>query len=254
MPKGSRVQVFPLTRNRIRSGIRQLWHRPIVIYETPCPAVGLVQVVDIGNERRLVVDGRPQSIHFPRGSADDLWHEYWGQVLRPPFSLTSRPRVLLFGLGGGTMIHLLSQDEAIAPASIDVVELSGEVIDVCKRFFGLDGMSNVTFHEGDIYIQLEKLIADKAVFDFVVEDVLFEKILSQPENDCLIRRTKVLTASGGIVVFHRKLMSSSTWIEYLARFEICLGEVFGAVRTRVIRNRSRSVLFFCQNDVVETTV
>jgi spermidine synthase len=238
--------MLPITLNRVRAGLRHALLRSVVLHQTRADSGETVQVVQTGKERQLVVNGRTQSVYFPHGNADNLWREYWGHALRPPFPLKPNPRVLILGLGGGTMVHLLNQHGSLAPVSIDVVELSQAVIDVGRRFFGLGGIENLVVHRGNAYTELERFLSEDKKFDLVVQDIFYRDVLAEATAHRLIQSTSQVTAMDGVVVFHNTPSGPPEYHTYLENLERWLRDSFSVVERRIIRNRSRSILFFCR--------
>ena len=81
---------------------------PKVIYETDSEFNGHIQVVQIGNTKKIRVDNIDQSISYTSPSCSRL---VWGkaiQLLKENHPHTQNAMIL--GLGGGTMAHLLSEE------------------------------------------------------------------------------------------------------------------------------------------------
>eukprot|EP00446_Apocalathium_sp_SHHI-4_P087635 CAMPEP_0177465476 /NCGR_PEP_ID=MMETSP0369-20130122/17434_1 /TAXON_ID=447022 ORGANISM="Scrippsiella hangoei-like, Strain SHHI-4" /NCGR_SAMPLE_ID=MMETSP0369 /ASSEMBLY_ACC=CAM_ASM_000364 /LENGTH=288 /DNA_ID=CAMNT_0018939363 /DNA_START=52 /DNA_END=915 /DNA_ORIENTATION=+ len=121
-----------------------------------------VETIDEG--QALVVDGTFASLYRPgKVSTNCVWDALAAPMLALPQE--RRRRVLLLGLGGGSVARIV---RALAPeAEIVGVELDAEVIAVAREHFGLDDMA-LEIIEGDA---LEFLRSDTRSFDYIVDDV-----------------------------------------------------------------------------------
>lgn len=111
---------------------------PEIIYETDSPINGHIQVVQAGNLRRLIADRFTQSLNYNSSTAQK---RYWGQVVEllkeNGGTLNS---VLVLGLGGGTIQHLIAKQ--FPNASIVSVDIDPVMVDVAKKYFELDSINN----------------------------------------------------------------------------------------------------------------
>lgn len=161
------------------------------------PESGRIEVVDIGRERRLVLNGEVASIYFTRGSQGALRNEYWGAIARPPALLPKHPRVLLLGLGGASILHLLSAEFGSFDAT--VIELDPVIIACARNFFGLSVLGSVTILQGCVSKMTERLASTGERFDYIVDDVYFEPDgLPADERLRLWRRYASLVRPGGM--------------------------------------------------------
>ena len=81
---------------------------PKVIFETESQYNGKIYITEWGHTRKLIVDNILQSINYDSPICERL---YWGKVINvlketePDFK-----HLMLLGLGGGTLVHLLSKN------------------------------------------------------------------------------------------------------------------------------------------------
>ncbi len=123
-----------------------------------------VRVQEGPHGRELIVDETFASFYRP-GSATT--GSVWDAIAAPVLALSpgSRRRVLLLGLGGGSVARIV---RALAPeAQIVGVELDPVVIRLAKRWFDLDEL-DLELVVGDA---LEFLRQEERRFDIVLEDV-----------------------------------------------------------------------------------
>ncbi len=196
--------LWPIRRNRLLYLVRRLTHHWRLVHQTTSSITGPITVWELGRERRIVfgehTGGTTQSIIFTRGSWAQLGREYWGHALRPPALVPPDSRILILGLGGGTMVHLAHQ--LLTPKDITVVELDPVVIEVARRFMGLDQLPNVHYCAGDAYEVLDEL-TDSNRFDLVIEDIFYAGFPGKGEDHVrahLDRLTRVLSPAGSIVL------------------------------------------------------
>ncbi len=85
-----------------------------------------------------MVGGLVQSIN---ADAPDVRERIWGQLTEIENCKLKIVNCLILGLGGGTVAHLLTKK--FGPIPIDGVELDPIVVEVGKKFFDLDKLSNL---------------------------------------------------------------------------------------------------------------
>lgn len=195
--------LWPVRRNRLRYLVRRMTHRWQLIHRTESPLIGPVTVWQLGRERRLVfgdnVGATTQSAVFTSGGWAELRREYWGRVLQRPTQLPARPRVLVLGLGGGTIVRLVY--EASQPSLVTVVELDPVVASVAQKYMGLGRLPHLDIRIGDVR-QLVHTLSEEAPYDLVVEDVFFDGrgVDNVDEYGAALAR---LVAPGGWLVLNR---------------------------------------------------
>lgn len=100
----------------------------------------------------------------------------WDLLVLPGFFLSSAPkRVLVLGLGGGTVVHLIRH--FFPDCLIHCVEREAEHIKIAKRFFSLP--KDTVVIKGDAY---EVLANTHDKYDWVLDDV-FQHTAGEPERD-----------------------------------------------------------------------
>jgi len=195
--------LWPVRRNRLRYLVRRMTHRWHLIHRAESPFIGPITVWQLGRERRLVfgdnVRATTQSAVFTSGDWAELRREYWGRALRWPTQLPARPRVLLLGLGGGTIVRLVY--EASKPELFTAVELDPVVASVAQEYMGLGRLPHLDIRIGDVR-QLVHTLREEAPYDFVVEDVFFDGSAIDDVDEYAAALAR-LVAPGGWLVLNR---------------------------------------------------
>ena len=127
----------------------------------------IVEVRSAGRTRRLYVDGVLHTQYSPvRPLSGSIWdHLALGGLFAPPAAID---RVLMLGLGGGAVVHLL--ERYVRPTEIVAVEIDPLHIRLARRYFGA-ARPNVTIVEGDARDFVRQY--DGPPFDLVIDDLFF---------------------------------------------------------------------------------
>lgn len=111
---------------------------PNVIYKAKSKFNKDIQVVESNGTRRLLVNNYTQSVNYDSPLAERM---VWGRTLR--LLQEEEPElnsILVFGLGGGTMQHLLAH--AYSDLVIVSVDIDEVMIDIAKKYFFVDAIPN----------------------------------------------------------------------------------------------------------------
>ena len=205
---------------------------------------GPISVWELGRERHLVFAEEltyPQSVIVTKGSWSELQREYWGRMVQPPFEVPHQPRVLVLGLGGGTVVHLAHR--LLHPGSITAVELDPMVVQVARSYMGLNDIPNLDIRVADVHVALMELRNDKK-FDLIIEDVFH---LGLPTNSAdSVKRyisslTDLLALNGGIIFNRWFGREREAMTEQFSRF---LNEWFTHVERKRVVQRWRNETIF----------
>lgn len=93
-----------------------------------------IKVIKVGKTTKLMVDGIVQSINNDSRFAK---RKVWGQVVK--IISKEKPgaqRILLLGMGGGTMVHMLNK--AFSNLDITSVGIDQVIVDLAYKYFGMD--------------------------------------------------------------------------------------------------------------------
>ena len=191
---------------------------------------GRIRVVDYRRERRLIVGGAILSAYPLDGDWSAIEREYWWQgvasVRFPP-----EPSVLLVGLGGGTQAHLVHR--LTTPRLVTAIERDAVILDVARRWFGLDDLGPMEFYCGDAETVAAALHDAGRCFDFVMEDAAYADIQrSRPVVESLI---PLVGPDGTLVVNRHRRGDAGALARMLRRH-------FGSVRLQRVRREGENVL------------
>jgi len=191
---------------------------------------GRIRVVDYRRERRLIVGGAILSAYPLDGDWSAIEREYWWQgvasVRFPP-----APNVLLVGLGGGTQAHLVHR--LTTPRLVTAIERDAVILDVARRWFGLDDLGPMEFYCGDAETVAAALHDAGRCFDFVMEDAAYADMeRSRPVVESLIP----LVAGDGTLVVNRHRRGDAGALARLLRRH------FASVRLQRVRREGENVL------------
>lgn len=199
---------------------------PRVIYETESKLNGNIKVVEVGSTRKILVDNISQSISCNSPSINKL---YWGQLVNSLKEKNPKvENVLILGLGGATLVHLISK--SFPEAKIASVEYDPVMIDISKRYFDLDQVPNHRIIQDDamkVVVEPEEFEIDPGSIDVLIVDILNGEVFPDlGKTGNFIAAIKRLVVSGGYIIFNRIYTEDhqddvNNFIEYVESF---LGE------------------------------
>ena len=123
---------------------------PKVLYTASSRYSGKINVWEKEGSLVLEVGGYPQSVSL---NTPDLPQRYWYKAVEEVSSRLNEPaRALLVGVGGGTILHLLSRK--FPRLQMVGVEIDEEILKIARQFFELDQIPNleIVVGEGGEYI------------------------------------------------------------------------------------------------------
>jgi spermidine synthase len=174
--------------NLMFRGLSWLWPIPV---ESLQGAFGPLQVR--WEHGRKVLNSEHANQSF--GSLHQVWARTFAAI-----GLAEHPpeRVLLLGLGGGSVPHILRTELGLSP-HITVVELDPVMVDIATRHFGLDP-SGLRIELGDARVLIHAM---KEHFDLVVVD-LFDELDMVPgvETSGFMHALRDRCANGGVLCFN----------------------------------------------------
>lgn len=157
----------------------------------------LYEVRSAGRSIRLYSNGVLHSQYNPNRLINGA---IWDLLLLPAFLLPESPkRILLLGLGGGTLVHMIRH--FFPGAHITCVELDKQHIHIAKKWFKLP-KDNIEVVHGDAYDFLKKGKNSKQQFDWIVDDV-FQHVNGEPERGFAI--DKLLPLYKGVLPNKKQL-------------------------------------------------
>lgn len=198
---------------------------PKTIFEADSKYNGHIKVVEFGDIRRIVVDNISQSVSHYSKSVDRL---YWGkvvQILKDSFQQLDS--VLLLGLGGGTLVHLINKQ--YPNVAITSVEIDQTMVDIAYKFFDLGSIPNHHTIVDDamrVIVEPETFGLSGAMFNVVIVDIYSgEKYPDLGKSGNFIAAIKRMVRPGGMVIFNRIYREHhqeevNIFIDYVSEFFI----------------------------------
>ena len=118
---------------------------PKIVHSTSSPLSGKINVWEKDGGLVLEVGGYPQSVSI---NTPDLPQRYWYKAVDEVSSRLFNPgRVLVIGVGGGTILHLLSRK--FPGLKMVGVEIDEEILKIARQFFELEKIPNLEIVTGD---------------------------------------------------------------------------------------------------------
>lgn len=208
---------------------------PHVTYKKRSPYNRDIRVIHERGSYKLLVNGSRQSGEYIK----TLWQYALGE-----FHVIPSPdikRILVLGVAGGTVIHLL---HAMYPdAVIDGVDIDPEMLDVGKKYFSLDSVKGLTLTLRDAKDYVRESIQKKQLWDMIVVDLYVGASIPAfvGEVQFLHDLKKILSPHGIVLVNYLREFEYETLSTHV--FEK-LYKVFRRVQdTEIYCNR----FFFCAN-------
>ncbi|KKS55155.1 MAG: Spermidine synthase [candidate division WWE3 bacterium GW2011_GWD2_42_34] len=196
---------------------------PKIIYETDSKYNGKVQVWEVGKTRKIKVDKIDQSISHKSPSANRL---VWGKVIEVlEENAPDLKNILILGLGGGTMAHLISE-KFNAPRIVSV-EIDPVMVDIAKKYFDLDSVPNHRIIIDDalrVVVEPEEFDLKPESFNVCIVDIFQgEKYPDLGKSGNFITSVKKMVRPGGLLIFNRIYLDYhqddvNIFIEYLGDF------------------------------------
>jgi len=196
---------------------------PKVIFETQSKFNGNVQVFQVGNVRKIKVEQFDQSVNHESESCKRL---VWGRVIDVLKEETpSLAKMLVLGLGGGTIPHLLAKN--FPGINITSVEIDPVMVEIAKNYFDLDQIPNHRVIIADalrVVVEPEEFQLAPSSFQALLVDIFIgEKYPDLGSSGNFISAVKRMVSSGGLVIFNRIYISShqdevNTFVEYLSNY------------------------------------
>lgn len=182
---------------------------PELIHESSSKYNKKIQVYKIEDRYRLVVNNIVQSISV---NTPSVTRRVWGKVVQTvkenkPQALTA----LLLGLGGATMPHLFKKE--MPQLKVTAIEIDEEMIDVAKRYFDLDSLTNLSVIKADalrVLTHPEEYNLEDNFFDVVIVDIYCGgKYPDLGKSGSFFAGVKNLVKPGGLVLFNRIYVESA---------------------------------------------
>ncbi|MBU0535055.1 MAG: methyltransferase domain-containing protein [Patescibacteria group bacterium] len=176
---------------------------PKVIYEVDSKLNGKIRVIEVGKTRKLIANNVLQSINETSPSCPKIFSgKAAALILR---EAPNAKRILMLGLGGGTVASILSKK--LLEAQIVSVEFDPVMVDVAKKYFGLDSINNHRVIEADalrVVVEPEEFDLAQGSFDVLFVDIFVgDQYPDLGRTGNFIAALKRLVTPGGLIVFNR---------------------------------------------------
>jgi spermidine synthase len=192
---------------------------------------GPIVVQNFGEVYKLVLNGA--YVHSIYDPTDPITNEdYWDYLLLGRAFLNKSPqKMLVLGLGGGTVVNLYNR--YFPPKLIDGVEINPEIIKVGKKYLGLKAANlNIIQDDAKNFIK-----TTQQIYDLIVVDVF--KPTGQEELCNTFNfyqdAKKRLTDKGVVVVNHFDTTANSNLLKNFGsvfRVKIRLNQVYFCQKTK----------------------
>jgi spermidine synthase len=219
---------------------------PKTIYETTSEFNGKISVVEVGSTRKLYVDGMTQSVNWDSPNAG---RQVWGRLVDNLYD--QQPdlnKVMILGLGGGSMHHLLARK--FPGIHITSVEIDKAMVDVATNYFALADIANHRIIVADalkvIAVPEEYGIPPQSFQAVIVDIYCGQKYPDLGTSGTFFAGVKNLVLPGGLVVFNRIYLEHHQ--EQVNHFIDSLEGFFSDVKSVIIAGRTNSdnVIVFCR--------
>ncbi len=176
---------------------------PKVIYSTHSDFNGQVDVVKVGDTKKIKVDGIEQSISWNSQNAKRL---VWGKTLE--VLKQNEPKlknILILGLGGGTVQHLISRE--LPEAYMVSVDIDPVMYDIAKKYFEIDTLERHRVIIADacrVIVDPENYELAKGSFQAAFVDIYIgEKFPELGKSGNFISAVKDMLIPGGLLIINR---------------------------------------------------
>lgn len=167
-----------------------------LIYRTR-DELGELFVVD-HKEHRLLYFGAPyEQSCISRDKPHQPVHEY-ARAMLMVLAWAQPERVLMLGLGGGTLVHAVKR--AFPPTELTIIELRAEVADVARHYFQLEHLTNTDIIIADAKQQARAQPAD--TYDILFADLFTDNRMHpwQQQHKFFVQCQRLLRDHGWLVI------------------------------------------------------
>ncbi len=176
---------------------------PKVVYSAESQYNGLIEVLEKGEDRYLVVNKVHQSVSHNSPPAK---RRYWGRVVE--ILQKTEPNlknILILGLGGGTLSHLIHN--AFPNVTITSVDIDPVMIDIALKYFDVGEIPNHYIISADACrVVVEPTIygLNKSMFQAIIVDIyLGEEFPDLGDSGNFLSALKSLVIPGGLILINR---------------------------------------------------
>ncbi len=189
----------------------------------------LIRVNEESGRHKLLVNGSRQSGKYVR------W--LWTGALKN-FAITADlpvRSILVMGVAGGDVIHELHR--LYPGAQITGVDIDEIMIDIGRKYFGLDDIAELTLKKSDAWDFVNAAVKKKLKYDLIIVDIFIGRSVAGivEQKDFLIKIKTLLNPSGKVIINYLRELEYKEKSELLSKM---LKTVFGHVSdAQIARNR-----------------
>lgn len=203
-----------------------------ILHRSHSEVSGEIIVKELLGQPTLSVQGIPQS----GGIVKEIWEKGVKALPRLP----KAPNVLVLGLGGGSVVHLLKKKWP--KARVIGVELDPQIAIIGRTYFGLDQIPGLTIITADAFkaIESQEYKIDKVNYDLIIVDLYLGRNLPKfVEEEKFITRLKKMLDPKGVLVFNYLLDQKGK--KNVLHFEEQLKRLFPKIKT--LQTASNELIF-----------
>ncbi|OGC38418.1 hypothetical protein A3K42_00225 [candidate division WWE3 bacterium RBG_13_37_7] len=218
--------------------IHKVLNLPNVIYTTSSPYNKEIEVLEHESTRKLRVNGASQSVNWESPLCEKL---FWGKTVELLKKETPElKKILILGLGGGTVQHLVSR--AFPEVYIVSVEIDSVIVDIAKKYFDTSSIPNHQIIVNDAFrvvMEPEEFKLSKGGFEAVFVDVYVgEQYPNLGKSGGFISAVKNMVQPGGLVIFNR--IYTEEYLDDVDAFIEQLGEFLENIQTEIVAGYTNS--------------
>lgn len=185
---------------------------PRVIFASSSKFNKDITVIKTGKTKKLMVNGLVQSLSNSSRSAKK---RVWGKVVDTTHRKAPKTeKVLLLGMGAGTMVHMLNEKFTGTKLQITSVEIDQIIVDVANKYFDLKSVDNNRVIVADAYDVIKDPIKYKITSspDCVIVDTYCGDVYPNNISDkSFLINLFNMVASGTFVIFNRAITRLKTY-------------------------------------------
>ncbi|OGY22902.1 MAG: hypothetical protein A2172_03110 [Candidatus Woykebacteria bacterium RBG_13_40_15] len=199
-----------------------IWDK--ILFKDRSEISGEIKVAENSGIRRLIIGGFTQSQSLRSDGCTG--QPCWDRMIPEDISLREDSRVLILGLGAGTVAKMLTR--RFGPIAIDGVEIDPEVIKIAKNYFSLNEPNvNIIIDDAIKFVKEARFKYDLICID------LFMSNRAPPgvETDEFFSSVKNLLKDGGRVTINKIFKGK----QELEDYENFINSIFSKVSFFIVR-------------------
>lgn len=176
---------------------------PRIIFEANSKYNGQVRVVEVGKTVKVLANDTLQSLNEDSPSCPKMFLGHAAALIKK--EAPNAKRILMLGLGGGTVASILSK--TIPGVEIVSVEVDPVMIEIAQKFYKVDHIPNHRIIQDDalrVVVEPEEFDIAPSSFDVLFVDIFVgDQYPDLGKTGNFIAAIKRLVTPGGLIVFNR---------------------------------------------------